>query len=41
MKLAGMLQGAGVSINIGKPGEGDSERGHRGAHQGRCAGAPP
>ena len=25
MKLAGMLQGVGVSINIGKPGEGDSD----------------
>jgi hypothetical protein len=25
MKLAGMLQGAGISLTIGKPGEGDSD----------------
>ena len=26
MKLTGLLQGRGISVSIGKPGEGDSER---------------
>jgi hypothetical protein len=25
MKLAGMLQGAGISVSVGTPGEGDSD----------------
>jgi hypothetical protein len=36
MKLAGMLQGAGLSINLGN-GSDDSGEGHRRAHQGQRA----
>jgi len=39
MKLAGMLQGSSVSINLGKGGEGDSEDDINRAHEGRRSGA--
>ena len=43
MKLAGLLQGSGgISLSFGKGDRsGDKRRGHRRAHQGRCAGTSP